>query len=90
VIDWIRRKQSNLKTRQSTEEPWTKGSGGIVKTSIVFLEVIQEMKDSRYEPVDCRKLLGCLGERLLRRTATLAQPTTAEDIPYLSLRNRVQ
>jgi hypothetical protein len=62
VVSWMRRRTSWIWKRRGYERTmdqsrYRRGC----RTSIMLLEVIQEMKDCRYEPGDCRKLLGCLG-----------------------------
>ena len=60
----IEERRSGIRRGEVMKEPWIgKGTGKIKKTSIMFLEVIQEMKDGRYEPFRLQNLLGCLGHR---------------------------
>ena len=58
----IGERRSGIRRGEVMKEPWIgKGTGKVEKTSIMFLEVIQEMKDCRYEPVDCRTCSDVLG-----------------------------
>lgn len=75
------------------KEPWTsEGIGKAETRSIPLVEVIQEMKDCRYEPGDCRKLLGCLDTEVVEANSQLcSRPQQLRmDGPYLSLSHRVQ
>lgn len=62
----IGERRSGIRRGEVMKAPWIgKGTGKVEKTSIMFLEVIQEMKDCRYEPVDCRTWSDVLGRELV-------------------------